>query len=200
MKPLEFWYEFASTYSYPAAHRIEAVATSAGIPVRWRPFLLGPIFSALGWSTSPFNLQAAKGHYMWRDMERTCDRLGLPFRRPEPFPQNGVLAARIALALPDDGQRARFSRAVYVAEFDEGATISDPEVMARLMAREGLDGAALLKRAIAPETKEALRRATQTAKDLGMFGAPMLRTADGELFWGNDRIEEAVVWALNHPE
>ena len=78
--------------------RIGDAADRAGVAVRFRPFLLGPIFKAQGWDTSPFNIYEAKGRYMWRDLERLCADLELPFRRPEPFPQNSLLAARIALA------------------------------------------------------------------------------------------------------
>ena len=58
---LDFWFEFASTYSYPAAMRIAELAHARGVSVRWRPFLLGPIFKAHGWTTSPFNIYPAKG-------------------------------------------------------------------------------------------------------------------------------------------
>jgi 2-hydroxychromene-2-carboxylate isomerase len=64
---LDFWFEFSSTYSYPAAMRIGALAAEAGVVVRLRPFLLGPIFQAQGWDTSPFNLYPAKGRHMWRE-------------------------------------------------------------------------------------------------------------------------------------
>ena len=76
------------------------IGTLAGGPVfevHFRPFLLGPIFKAQGWNTSPFNLYPAKGRHMWRDVERICAELSLPFRRPEPFPQSSLLAARVAL-------------------------------------------------------------------------------------------------------
>src|SRR5262245_66041788 len=94
---LEFWFDFASTYSYPAAMRIGPLARDAGVTVRFRPFLLGPIFRAQGWETSPFNLYEAKGRHMWRDLERLCADLRLPFQRPEPFPQSSLMAARVAL-------------------------------------------------------------------------------------------------------
>src|SRR5919202_3839842 len=84
--PVDFWYEFASTYSYVAAMRIERLAAAAGVSVNWRPFLLGPIFRAQGWDTSPFNLYLAKGRYMWRDLERLCEREGIPWRRPTMMP------------------------------------------------------------------------------------------------------------------
>ena len=95
---IEFWFEFASTYSYPAALRIEPLARRAGVHVACRPFLLGPIFAAQGWNDSPFNIYAAKGKYMWRDLARICDALGLPLQRPSVFPRSGLHAARVALA------------------------------------------------------------------------------------------------------
>jgi len=94
---INFWFDFASTYSYPAAMRVRPLADEAGVAVRFRPFLLGPIFKTQGWTTSPFNLFPAKGQNMWRDLERICIDDGLPFRQPSPFPQKSVLAARVAL-------------------------------------------------------------------------------------------------------
>lgn len=88
MAEISFWYEFASTYSYPAAMRLDRLSEAAGVKVRWRPFLLGPLFAELGRTTSPFNLQPAKGAYMWRDLARICARDGLVFRHPDPFPQH----------------------------------------------------------------------------------------------------------------
>ena len=82
---IEFWFDFASTYSYPAAMRVEELAGSHGCSVQWRPFLLGAIFQKQGWNDSPFNIYPAKGRYMWRDLERLCASLELPFRKPSQF-------------------------------------------------------------------------------------------------------------------
>jgi 2-hydroxychromene-2-carboxylate isomerase len=114
---LTFWYEFASTYSWLAAERIEELAAAADVEIHWRAFLLGPIFVAQGWNSSPFNLYPAKGNNMWRDMERLGALMGLPpLTRPDPFPQNSLLAARVATALAGRKPPA-FSRAVFRAEF-----------------------------------------------------------------------------------
>jgi 2-hydroxychromene-2-carboxylate isomerase len=190
---LTFWYEFASPYSWLAAERIEALA--ADVEIDWRPFLLGPIFVAQGWTTSPFNLYPAKGNNMWRDMERLCALMGLsPLTRPDPFPQNSLLAARVATALPD-ASRPAFTRAVYRAEFAHNQPIADRAVIAQLLRDCGVDADAAVAAAETPENKAALRAATEQARALGIYGAPSWVTGAGELFWGNDRLEQALSWA-----
>lgn len=195
MKKITFYYEFASTYSYPAAMRVERVASASGVSVIWRPFLLGPIFAASGMTTSPFNLNPAKGRYMWRDLQRQCDAEGLKLVRPDPFPANTLLAARLATAIADNAARAAFSRAVYTAEFAEGKNIADAATLAPLLAAAGQDPAATMAAAASDPIKAALRASVAEAQSLGIFGAPTLTSPDGEMFWGNDRIEQAVAWA-----
>ncbi|HZW47689.1 MAG TPA: 2-hydroxychromene-2-carboxylate isomerase [Microvirga sp.] len=193
---LEFWYEFASTYSYLTAMRIEQAAEEAGVELVWRPFLLGPIFKAQGWETSPFNLYPAKGRYMWRDMEREAVRFGLPLYKPNPFPQKTVLAARIALLGLDRGWTPVFTKAVYMAEFGEGRDISDPQVLSGLLSGLGLDPQEIFAEAQSDSTKTRLRRLTDEALSRGVFGAPAFFAEDGEMFWGNDRLEQALDWAV----
>ncbi len=193
---LSFWFEFASTYSHLAVQRAEALAEARGVALDWRPILLGPIFAAQGWTTSPFNQLPVKGANMWRDMERQAEKLGLPpIVRPDPFPQNGLLAARVATALAP-GTRPAFAREVFLAEFARGETIADPAVIGRALAAAGQPVESVLELAAEPEAKAALRAATEEAQALGVFGAPSFTTADGELFWGNDRFEDALDWAL----
>jgi len=195
MATLDFWLDYASTYSYLAAERISALAGAAGVTVRWRPFLLGPIFQAQGWTTSPFNLYPGKGRYMWRDMERQCESLGLPLKRPEPFPQNSILAARVGLIGFAEGWGEEFSRAVYRAEFGEGRGISDAAVISEILGALKLDAPRVMEQAQSAENKARLRSETEEAQRLGVFGAPSFVTADGELFWGKDRLEAALDWA-----
>lgn len=192
---LDFWFEFASTYSYPAAMRISPLAEAAGVAVRWRPFMLGPIFKEQGWTTSPFNLFPAKGRNMWRDLERTCGTLGLPFVRPTPFPQNTLLAARVALVGLAEPWGEDYCRAIYRAEFAEGRTVEETETIAGVLTGLGLDAGAVLDRAQSNENRSQLRARTEEAQRLGIFGSPSFVTADGELFWGNDRLEAALNWA-----
>ena len=193
-KVLEFWFEFASTYSYLAAGRIETLASDSGVTVAYSPFLLGPIFGANGWTTSPFNIYEAKGRNMWRDMQRLAARYGLPFKKPDAFPQNGLKAARIVLALPDD-RRGAFVRGVYEANFARNEAIAEDGVLASILSELNEDASALLAAADRPDIKDALKANSAEAAAKGLFGAPSFVCADGELFWGNDRLEQALEWA-----
>lgn len=192
---VDFWFEFASTYSYPAFMRVQKQADEAGVTVRYRPFLLGPIFKAQGWATSPFNIYEVKGRYMWRDLERLCADLSIPFCRPDPFPQNSLLAARVAVAGEGQAWHAAFCRGVFRAQFGEGRRIDDPAVIAAILEKAGAPAAAILIHAGSDPVKLRLRAETEEAARLGIFGAPTFVTADGELFWGNDRLETALAWA-----
>jgi len=195
MKKLDFWYEFASTYSYLTAMRIGPLAKAAGVEVNWRPFLLGPIFKAQGMETSPFNLYPLKGSYMWRDLTRWSELLELPkFVQPSRFPQNTISASRIALAL-DDKARPDFTREVYVAEFTKDKDIGDAATLFEVLKKLGHDPEALIAKSVEQPIKDKLRANTEEAMKLGIFGAPDFVTEDGELFWGNDRLEQALAWA-----
>lgn len=191
---VEFWFEFASTYSYPAAMRIETQAARRGVPVVWRPFLLGPIFQQQGWNDSPFNIYPVKGRYMWRDMERICAGMNIPLRKPTAFPRNGLLAARVVCAHSEEGWVPEFVRAIYRANFVDDAEISSPAVVERCLNALGLDAAAILAAAQTPAAKDKLKAQTAEAMERGIFGAPSFVVGD-ELFWGNDRLEDALAWA-----
>lgn len=194
---MEFWFDFASTYSYPAALRVEALARQQGIPLEWKAFLLGPIFQAQGWNDSPFNLFPAQGRYMWRDLERICADLALPFHRPSQFPRHSVLAARIACRFAAEPWLPDFARVVFRANFAEDRDIARPEVLEQCLEALELPGAALLREALSPASKTLLRTQTEQAIALGIFGAPTFLVGD-ELFWGNDRLEAALHWAKRH--
>jgi 2-hydroxychromene-2-carboxylate isomerase len=194
MRNIQFWFEFASTYSYPGAMRIEALAAGQGVTVSWRVFLLGPIFREQGWHDSPFNLYPAKGQYLWRDLERICQGLGLPFKRPSVFPRNGLLAARVACQFSEAAWLPGFVREVYRANFEYALDIAVPSTVERCLVLVGQHPAGILAETQRPAAKEQLRLQTHEAARLGLFGAPSV-VVGSELFWGNDRLEAALSWA-----
>lgn len=198
MPALQFWFDFASTYSYVAALRLPAACAAAGVELVHRPFLLGPIFSAqLGIRDSPFNVHPLRGRYMWRDLERLCARDGLPWRRPSVFPRHSVLAARVACAGEGQPWLPAFVRAAFTANFAEDRDIADREVLRSLLEPLEADTGSALDRAESPEVKARLRANTDEATRLGFFGAPNF-VVGGEHFFGQDRIADALEWAAAH--
>jgi 2-hydroxychromene-2-carboxylate isomerase len=192
---VEFWYEFASPYSYLAAARIERLAAAAGLRVDWRPFLLGPILAQRAHDPSPFqNPTPAQRRYRWRDLQRLCAAEAMPLRLPSTYPRNGLLAARVALIAVTEGWGATFSRAVYHANFAEDRDIAAHAVIADIVAALGRD-TAVLEQAQAAENKARLKAQGEAAARRGIFGAPSFLVGD-ELFWGNDRLDAALAWAL----
>lgn len=192
---LQFWFDPASTYAYLSAMRIEDLAAAAGIEIDWRPFLLGPIFKAQGWDTSPFNIYPAKGRYMVRDIERLAAARGLAFRLPEPFPAYSLHAARLATAGRAAGWTPAFVKAAYRDQFEFGRNIADAEVLAACTREAGADPETAWALATTQDIKDELRANTEEAMRIGIFGAPSFVTADGEIFWGDDRLEQAIEWA-----
>lgn len=194
---LDFWFDYASTYSHLSILRIEALAQRYGVEVVWQPFLLGPIFQARGFSNSPFVLDPVRGAYMWRDVARRAQRFGLPFRQPTAFPRASTLPLRVAAlaAATRAPWLAEFSRRIMTQNFVEDAEIGAAEQVLRAL--EGLvpDPAGSLAAAQRDDNKPLLRAQTEAARRLGIFGAPSF-VVDGELYWGDDRLEDALEAAL----
>lgn len=191
---IECWFEFGSNYSYLSLMRVEALALDAGVALRYQPFLLGPIFRELGWQSSPFAEQKEKGEYVWRDMARRAAKYGVPFRRPSAFPRRALLPMRVALVGADQAWMGEYCRRIMLQNWAHDREIDDAAVV--LEALRGLvdDPQAVLAAARTEQAREALRAQTAKARALGIFGAPTF-IVDGEMFWGDDRLEDALDYA-----
>jgi len=190
-KTIQFWYEFASPYSFISAFRIEDLAKKYSAKVIWRPFLLGPIFKKQGWNTSPFVIYPEKGKYMWRDIERNCIKYEIPYSKPSIFPQNSLLVTRVACIAQNRGWCAEFSKAVFTANFQKGMDISDYKTVLNITGEFSSDPDGILKESVSDHNREFLHLRTEEALNHGIFGAPSF-IVNGELFWGNDRLKDAM--------
>jgi 2-hydroxychromene-2-carboxylate isomerase len=191
---IEFWFEFGSNYSYLSVMRIEDEARQRGVRIAWKPFLLGPIFRALGFENSPFVLQKEKGAYVWEDMARQCRKYGLRWTQPSTFPRLGVLPLRVALLGAERPWIGAFCRQVMELNWALDQDINQPEPLARILVALGLPAAAILDQAQAEPTKTLLREQTEQARVRGIFGAPIFFVGT-EMFWGNDRLDDALLLA-----
>jgi 2-hydroxychromene-2-carboxylate isomerase len=196
---IEFWFEFGSNYSYLSVMRIEDAARRCGVRIVWKPFLLGPIFRALGMETSPFLLQKEKGAFVWQDMARQCRKYGLRWTKPSTFPRLGVLPARVALIGAGQPWIGTFCRTVMELNFALDQDINQPERLASILIELDLPASEILDQAEAEAVKALLRQQTETAHGKGIFGAPTFFVGK-EIFWGNDRLDDALLFAAEHEQ
>ncbi|MCP4303102.1 MAG: 2-hydroxychromene-2-carboxylate isomerase [Gammaproteobacteria bacterium] len=188
-KPIDFYFDFSSSYSYVALPRLDKLAQDHGLEVNWKPILLGVIFNAM--NHAPPASDSVKGRYVWQDVQRTAELAGLPYKWPEPFPFNGITAARVFWHLADtDVDRAvEWARAVFHASFGEGRDCSNSEVLAAVATNLGLNAEEVLGATADDAVKARLKKVTGEAMERGVFGAPTFFVGD-EMFWGGDRIDQ----------
>ena len=190
---VEFWFDFSSPYAFFAAREIDAVAARHGRTVTWRPFLLGVAFRTT--RMAPLTEQPMRGDYGRRDWDRLARLKGIPFRFPTVFPVSGVAATRMFYAIErtDPAAARGFALAAFDAVFLQDRDVSAPAVAAEAGAAVGLDPEALVAAAADPEVKDLTRTRVDEAMARGIFGAPFF-IADGEPFWGWDRLPMLDEW------
>ena len=189
---IDFWFTMGSTYSFLSVMRLATLEQSTGISFRWRPFHLLIILREM--KHVPFADKPAKSAYMWRDIERRAAMYGLSVTLPVPYPAKlSVMANLVAIVGMREGWGSDYVRAAYRRWFQLGQeTGSEPNVSESLR-DVGQDPARVLSLANSEETKAALSAETNAARELGIFGSPTF-TVHGELFWGDDRLEDAISW------
>ncbi|MGZ4187302.1 MAG: DsbA family protein [Solirubrobacteraceae bacterium] len=184
---ITFYFDLGSPFAYLAAERLNTLLPE---PVHWQPVLLGGLFRLTGRSSW------ALGDYRRRqvgmaDIERRALAYGLPpMRWPDPWPADYLSAMRATVYAFSIGRGRDFAMQAYRDAFQRGSELSVADNVLRSAARAGLDADAVRAGARDPQIKQALRDATDAAYDRGVFGVPTIAIGD-ELFWGDDRLEDA---------
>ena len=191
--PVDFYFEFSSPYGYIAAQLAEDFERRIGRPLRWRPMLLGPIFKLTG--QAPLSEIPMKGEYSKHDFPRTARLHNVAYSHPPKFPIGTVAAMRAFYWVEDrDAAQARsLAKALYKAYFVDGIDISAPQAVIDVAKSVGVDGASLAAALEDPALKERAKKEVESAIAAGVFGSPFF-IADGEPFWGVDRMPMLEEW------
>lgn len=190
---IDFWVSIGSTYSYLAVMRLNAVEQETGVRFRWRPFSVRAIM--IEQKNIPFVGKPVKLAYMWRDIERRAQARGLEPQLPAPYPLKEFdLANRVAIVGESEGWCADYIRAVYRHWFHSGSEPGSEPGLADALREIGQSPARVIEAAKTEEVGERYKAATEEAKALGVFGSPTF-VVDGEVFWGDDRIDDAIHWS-----
>lgn len=188
--PPVFYFDLGSPYAYLAAERVSGLFTEAGLEQpEWQPILLGGLFRRFGrdsWANGPGRAEGMA------EVERRAGAYGLPpLDWPRPWPGNTLVAMRVATFAKQTGRTVSFALAAFRQAFAAGRDLTDADNVLIAAAACELHPRALLKAVETEAVKGALREATDRAGDLGVEGVPAL-VVEGEVFWGDDRLEEAV--------
>ncbi len=192
MNSIDFWFSIGSTYTYLTVMRLPSVEASSGVPFVWRPFNVRTIM--VEQNNIPFAKKPVKLAYMWRDIERRAAKYGLPVAVPAPYPlANLALANQVALLGMREGWGREYVIETYRLWFQAGHPAGSEPTLSDSLRRIGQEPARVLDLAGSPKIEQALEAETAAARDRGVFGAPTF-DVDGEVFWGDDRLEDAISW------
>jgi 2-hydroxychromene-2-carboxylate isomerase len=185
-----FYFDLGSPYAYLSAERISGLFAEAGLEQpEWQPILLGGLFKRFGrdsWANGPGRAEGIA------EVERRAAAYGLPpLAWPEPWPGNTLTAMRVATFAKQTGRTVSFALAAFRQAFAAGRDLSDPDNVLIAAAACEIHPRALTKAVETDVVKGALREATDEAAERGVIGVPSLLVGD-EVFWGDDRLEEAV--------
>ena len=190
---IDYYFEFSSPYGYIASHLVDELSKRTGRDIRWRAFLLGPVFKATG--SAPLVEIPMKGDYSRHDFGRSARFHGVPFSMPAKFPIGTVAALRAFYwaDAKDPALAQRLAKALYKAYFADGRDISDAKVVLEVAGETGIDAKALESGIADPALKERAKGEVDAAMAHGVFGSPFF-IVEGEAFWGCDRIPMLEEW------
>lgn len=188
---IEFFFDCSSPWTYLAFHTVQPLAQELGVPIQWRPILVGGIFNSVNPSVYESRQRPvpAKRDYMLKDLQDWARFHQLPIRFPPTiFPINSVKAMRACIALAPDGKLVPFARAVFEAYWGADQDITQDSVLAALCTPLAIDANALLAQIAQPAIKDQLRANTQELIERGGFGSPTIFVNRNDMYFGNDRM------------
>ena len=194
MKEIEFWFSIGSTYTYLSVVRLAEVSQKTGASFSWKPFSVRKIMREMDNIPFPPTKQA-KVEYMWRDIERRAHGYGFVANVPAPYPlQELDLANRVAVLAMQEGWCEDYVRETYRLWFIDGHEAGSDVNLTQTLSEIGQDKLRVLELAGSSDVEATYLNQTKSAKQAGIFGSPSF-IVDGELFWGDDRLEDAINWA-----
>ncbi len=192
MKSIEFWFSVGSTYSFLSIMRLADVETETGISFDWRPFSVRAIMTEM--DNIPFANKPIKARYMWRDIGRRAEKYGIEAVLPAPYPlQQFDLANRVAIVGRQEGWCRDYVIATYRRWFQHGQPAGSEPNLTESLAEIDQRPERVIELANTPEIEVAYLESTDEARSRGIFGSPTY-VVGRELFWGDDRLEDAIFW------
>ncbi len=189
---VDFIYDIASPNVYLAHKLIPDIEARTGVKFNYVPTLLGGIFKATGNQPPFITFANVKGRFAYEQLEfqRFLKRHKLSkFKMNSNFPVHTVLLQRGALVAQELGVFPAYFEAGLKAVWEDNLNPKEPDVLAKILNKAGLDAATIIERAQSPEIKAKLIQNTDEAANRGTFGAPTFFVGE-EMFFGKDRLDQ----------
>jgi 2-hydroxychromene-2-carboxylate isomerase len=172
--------------------RIDKLARAAGVAVRWRPFSVRTVMAE---NNIALRTQTAKVKYMWTDVERRAATHDVPFVRPPVWPTDpDQLANRIGIVAAERGWCEAYTVASFRAWYLDGLALGERACLEHVLKPLGQNVDDTIAAANSEPILAKFKAETDAARGFGIFGSPSF-VVDGQMFWGDDRLEEAIAWA-----
>jgi 2-hydroxychromene-2-carboxylate isomerase len=197
MTEIDFWFSIGSTYTFLSVNRISDIAKKENIKLNWKPFSVRKIMMDM--DNIPFTppSKKIKSDYMWRDIERRAKFYGFEAKVPAPYPLKEFdLANQLAILGMNKGWGIDYVISTYKRWFLEGKEPATEPNLTEVFQELNLNKEKTLNEAKSSETEKQYIQNTETAYKSGVFGSPTF-IYDGEVFWGDDRLEDCIKWINN---
>ena len=196
MRKIEFWYSIGSTYTYLSTQRLPEIANQKNIEFEWCPFSVRSRMIEM--ENVPFMAEKKRDKidYMWRDVQRRANFYGFDAKVPAPYPLKEFdLANKVAILGKDQGWIKEYTILTYKKWFLEHLEPGSEPNLSSTLREIGLDPDKIINLAQADEIEQKYLKNTEIAKNKGIFGSPSF-IVENEVFWGDDRCEDAIKWLL----
>lgn len=196
MSQVEFYFDFSCPWSYLALVRLQDVCERNRSKLVFKPVSVARILETENPSRvkQRFAANPAKASWQRKDLEDWAVMWGLKIDLADDWPQNRDAAAAAAIAAGELDMSIDFCLAVFRAEFGDNIDTSDPEALAGIAAKLGIEGELIAQAAVSKEHLAQVQRNSLELIERGGFGTPSM-LVDDTLFYGNDRVS-LVEWTL----
>jgi 2-hydroxychromene-2-carboxylate isomerase len=188
---IEFFFDCSSPWTYLAFHNIQPLAAEFGVPIVWRPILVGGIFNTINPTVyaSREHPVPQKAAYMLKDIQDWARVAGLKIKMPPAvFPVNSVKAMRACIVLEPQGRLVDFARGMFEIYWGEDQDISQDTVLVEVCRRVGVEPDLLFAAIGTQAVKDQLKANTDEVMRRGGFGSPTIFVGGDDMYFGNDRM------------
>lgn len=192
IKSFEFYFDFASPYSYLAHKKIRRLEKENTIKIKYKPILLGGLLNLAGIKANADI--PVKGKYMIKDCKLWSERNNIDFKFNSYFPIMTLNLMRCVMIAEKKGFSQNFINKVFDAIWKDGLNLNDNNIFEKLLKNLDINPKLFLIEANNQKNKDELKKRTEAAHKKGVFGVPTF-LINNKMFWGQDRLEFAFIEA-----